>query len=53
MLDNLKPKIAYRFHIADRVNFTRSAAIGFEHGHGNDYIGPYRGVSFWYSEFPQ
>lgn len=50
MLDKQKPKIAYRFHIADRVNFTKSAVIGFEHGHKNDYIGPYNGVAFWYSE---
>lgn len=50
MLDALKPKIAYRFHIADRVNFTKSVVIGFEHGHRDDYIGSYRGVAFWYSE---
>lgn len=50
MLDALKPKIAYRFHVADRVNFTKSVVIGFEHGHRNDYIGPYSGVAFWYSE---
>lgn len=50
LLDNAKPKIAYRFHLADRVNFTRSAVIGFEHGHRNEYIGPYRGVVFWYGE---
>ncbi|HUS05483.1 MAG TPA: DUF2961 domain-containing protein, partial [Bryobacteraceae bacterium] len=53
MLDTQKPKIAYRFHIADRVNFTRSAVIGFEHGEHNEYLGPYRGVAFWYSERPQ
>ena len=50
MLDNLKPKIAYRFHVADRVNWTRSAVLGFEHGENNHYIGPYNGVVFWYSE---
>lgn len=50
MVDPRKPKVAYRFHVLDRVNFTRSVVIGFEHGHRNDYIGPYTGVAFWYSE---
>jgi len=50
MLDTAKPKIAYRFHVADRVNWTKSAVLGFEHGENNQYIGPYRGVVFWYSE---
>ena len=50
MLDARKPKIAYRFHVLDRVNFTRSAIIGFEHGERNEYIGPFKGVAFWYSE---
>jgi hypothetical protein len=52
MLDNQKPKIAYRFHLADRVNWTKSAVLGFEHGESNKYIGPYKGVTFWYSERP-
>lgn len=52
LLDSSKPKIAYRFHVADRVNFTRSVRIGFEHGHGNRYRGPLQGVVFWYSEAP-
>lgn len=43
------PRVAYRFQIADRVNFTHGAVIGFEHGHRNGYSGPYRGVVFWYS----
>jgi hypothetical protein len=50
MLDARKPTIAYRFHLADRVNWRRSARIGFEHGHANEYLGPFRGVVFWYSE---
>jgi hypothetical protein len=50
LLDNGTPKIAYRFHLADRVNFTKSVVIGFEHGHKNDYLGPYHGTVFWYSE---
>ena len=50
LLDDAKPKIAYRFHVADRINFTRSVAIGFEHGHGNRYLGPFDGVVFWYGE---
>lgn len=50
VLDAAEPRIAYRFHVADRVNFTRSVVIGFEHGHRNEYIGPYGGVVFWYSE---
>jgi len=50
VLDTAKPRIAYRFHVADRVNWTKSAALGFEHGENNQYIGPYRGVVFWYSE---
>lgn len=50
VLDAGEPRIAYRFHVADRVNFTRSVVIGFEHGHRNEYIGPYGGVVFWYSE---
>jgi hypothetical protein len=53
LIDSLKPKVAYRFHIADRINFTKSVVIGFEHGHANDYFGPYNGVAFWYSERPQ
>jgi hypothetical protein len=48
LLDQGQPKIAYRFHVADRVNFTRSVIIGFEHGHGNQYMGPYAGTVFWY-----
>jgi hypothetical protein len=50
MLDNATPKIAYRFHLADRVNYTKSAVIGFEHGHRNEYLGPYQGTVFWYAE---
>lgn len=50
LLDNARPKVAYRFHVADRVNFNRAARIGFEHGHQNDYLGPYSGVVFWYAE---
>lgn len=50
LLDNAVPKIAYRFHIADRLNFTRSVVIGFEHGHHNRYVGPYRGTVFWYGD---
>ena len=50
MIDRRKPVIAYRFHVADRVNFTKSVVIGFEHGHKNEYIGPYNGTVFWYSE---
>ena len=50
LLDNAVPKIAYRFHVADRVNFTRSVVIGFEHGHHNRYRGPYSGTVFWYGE---
>lgn len=52
LLDNATPKIAYRFHLADRLNFTRSVKIGFEHGHRNEYIGPYSGTVFWYAERP-
>jgi hypothetical protein len=52
MLDKLRPKIAYRFHLADRVNWTKSAVLGFEHGENNKYIGPYKGVAFWYSQKP-
>jgi hypothetical protein len=50
LLDAARPKIAYRFQVADRVNFTRSLVVGFEHGHRNEYIGPYRGVVFWYGD---
>jgi hypothetical protein len=50
LLDNGTPKVAYRFHLADRVNFTKSVVIGFEHGHKNEYLGPYNGTVFWYSE---
>jgi hypothetical protein len=50
LLDSARPKLAYRFHLADRVNFTRSIVVGFEHGHRNEYVGPYRGVVFWYGE---
>jgi hypothetical protein len=50
LLDDAKPKIAYRFHVADRVNFTRSVVIGFEHGHANRFIGPMRGVVCWYGD---
>jgi len=49
LLDNAQPRIAYRFHLADRVNYTRSVVIGFEHGHRNKYIGPYSGTVFYYS----
>ena len=52
LLDNAVPKIAYRFHLADRVNFTRSLLIGFEHGHHNRYRGPYAGTVFWYGDQP-
>ncbi|MGB9605232.1 MAG: DUF2961 domain-containing protein, partial [Bryobacteraceae bacterium] len=50
LLDDGEPRIAYRFHVADRVNFTRSVLIGFEHGHRNEYRGPYSGTVYWYSE---
>ena len=50
VLDNAPPKIAYRFHVTDRVNFTRSVVIGFEHGHRNRYLGPYAGTVFWYGD---
>ncbi len=50
LLDAGQPRIAYRFHVADRLNFTTSAVIGFEHGHANAYVGPYQGAVFWYSE---
>ena len=50
LLDQGTPKLAYRFHLADRVNFTRSLVIGFEHGHANKYLGPYGGTVFWYGE---
>lgn len=50
LLDNGAPKIAYRFHLADRVNFTKRIKIGFEHGHHNEYLGPYPGTVFWYAE---
>lgn len=43
------PRVAYRFHLADRLNFTHGAVIGFEHGARNESVGPYRGVVFWYS----
>lgn len=48
LLDDAKPKIAYRFHVADRINYTKSLVVGFEHGHGNRFLGPIRGVVFWY-----
>lgn len=50
LLDGGTPKIAYRFHLADRVNFTKSVVIGFEHGHQNEYQGPYQGTVFWYAQ---
>ena len=50
LLDNAVPKIAYRFHVADRVNFTRSLLVSFEHGHHNHYLGPYKGTVFWYGD---
>ncbi|MCX8155668.1 MAG: DUF2961 domain-containing protein [Verrucomicrobiae bacterium] len=50
LLDNGTPKIAYRFHLADRLNFTKHAKIGFEHGHHNEYLGSYPGTVFWYAE---
>jgi hypothetical protein len=50
LLDATRPKIAYRFHMADRINFTRSVVIGFEHGHANKFVGPFRGVVFWYGD---
>lgn len=50
LLDNGAPKIAYRFHLADRLNFTKRIKIGFEHGHHNDYLGPYPGTVFWYAD---
>src|SRR5437870_4889407 len=34
--------------IAERVNFTKIVIIGFKHGRGNDYLGSYNGVAFWY-----
>jgi hypothetical protein len=50
LLDNGQPKLAYRFHLADRVNFTRAVIIGFEHGHRNEYLGRCAGTVFWYAE---
>jgi hypothetical protein len=50
LMDAARPKIAYRLHLADRVNFTTSLVLGFEHGHRNEFSGPYRGVVFWYGE---
>ncbi|WCJ60558.1 DUF2961 domain-containing protein [Fontisphaera persica] len=49
LLDNSIPKIAYRFHLADRINFTNRVKIGFEHGHHNEYLGSYSGTVFWYA----
>lgn len=49
LIDAQRPRVAYRFHLADRINFTRSAVLGFEHGQKNDYLGPLHGVVFWYS----
>jgi hypothetical protein len=50
LLDNASPKLAYRFQLADRINFSKSLVVGFEHGHHNQYLGPYRGTVFWYGE---
>lgn len=50
LLEDAKPKIAYRVHLADRVNFTKSVVIGFEHGRRNKFIGPIRSVVFWYGD---
>jgi hypothetical protein len=50
LFDDAKPNIAHRFQLADRVNFTKSVGIGFEHGHANKFIGSIRGVVFWYGD---
>lgn len=42
--------IAYRFHLADRVNFTQSLTAGFEHGHARKVPGGPAGVVFWHGE---
>lgn len=40
---------AFRLHMTDLVPFQRTARIGIEHGHGNEYEADYSGMTFWYA----
>ena len=39
---------AYRYHITDAVNFTKSITVDIEHGPVSDHPSDYAGVAYWY-----
>ena len=49
VLDGVGKVHAYRIQLTDLAPFGRTARIGIEHGHGNEYITDYAGVTFWYA----
>lgn len=42
--------LAYRLHITDPLPFQRAADISIEHGHNNEFISDYAGVTYWYGD---